>query len=569
MEPMIARALEVWRSAALQEALRPLLVFSSISAMFWLLARFSGALAYAIARVLPEELGSLLAVFYNLALALLYSTLMFFTASTGRWHASAVWREACGFAFLYVALGAAYMDRSTRQINAYAWPGYVAGLSGYLLLAFWPSWADQPLLAELHGLLAALSDGGVGYVLTALAGLYLLFSLFSQGLSGVFFSLSPLLYRLGLVKAPPIRLRARDGASASGPSLTAALAMLAVPVALAAGACHWWPRLRPLAPAALSQAPAPEALARSLRRLLPGQGRPRDFDAFWDRTLRELAAVPLDLKLREAAEQSDARVKCYQADYQSLKRIRIHAWYCRPAAEGRYPAVLVSPWYGRGEVAPPREAALQGLAVLEYQGRGFAVDLSSYPAENSSYILSGIESPDSYVFRELYAHAKRGVDVLASRPEVDARRIGATGMSQGGGLSLAAAGLDARVSAVSAGFPFLCGVQASLSAARGPYQELRAFMERGPAQRRAAARTLAYFDVLNFAPRIKAAALVQAGLRDRTCPAAGIREVYGRLAGPKVLAEFPAADHMDDNVPRWEKLKAFLIERLGARAPGS
>jgi|GEM_PF-361415 len=294
-------------------------------------------------------------------------------------------------------------------------------------------------------------------------------------------------------------------------------------------------------------------------------GRPDGFDDFWDRTLQQLAAVPMDLRLRPAPEQSDAKVRCYRAEYSSLDRVRIHAWYCRPAAPGQYPAVLINPWYGRSTVTPPQDAARRGFAALAYQGRGFGVDQSSYPIENSWYILQGIDSPETYVYRQMFCHAKRGVDVLASRPEVDVQRIGAAGSSQGGGLSLAVAALDPRVAAVSADFPFLCDFRTSLPIALSPFQNIHDLMQREPGRRVAVGRTVSYFDLLHFAPRIKAPVKVQIGLHDRTCPPEGIRRVFERIAGSKSLEEWPQADHMDENSLRAETMMDFLYARLGGK----
>jgi cephalosporin-C deacetylase len=148
---------------------------------------------------------------------------------------------------------------------------------------------------------------------------------------------------------------------------------------------------------------------------------------------------------------------------------------------------------------------------------------------------------------------------------VDVKRIGAAGSSQGGGLSLAVAALDPRVAAVSADFPFLCDFRTSLPIALSPFRDIHDLMQREPGRRAAVGRTVPYFDLYYLAPRIKAPVKVQVGLRDRTCPAEGVRNVFERISGPKSLEEWPQADHSDENVLRAETMMDFIYERLGAR----
>lgn len=297
-----------------------------------------------------------------------------------------------------------------------------------------------------------------------------------------------------------------------------------------------------------------------------GAGEPRDFDKFWRQTRKELEEVPIAAELKPDPAHTDAEAACFKADWSSLGGARVHARYCRPQGAGPFPAVLISPWYGLGAIPVPDGLARRGVAALWYQARGFEVDRSSYPLENSWYVLEGIDSPRTYVFRGIVAHGLRGLDFLASRPEIDAKRLAVMGASQGGGLSLLLTALDKRVSLAAADFPFLSDWEGSIADAAGAYGELRGLIERDPPKRAAVLRTLGYFDALHAASRVRVRALVQAGLKDRTCPAAGIKKVYERLGSKeKLLREYPDADHGDQNAERWKAMEDFVAAGLGAR----
>ena len=294
---------------------------------------------------------------------------------------------------------------------------------------------------------------------------------------------------------------------------------------------------------------------------------PKDFDKFWKQVRAELDAVPAAAVFAPDAENTDAQVACYKASYASLGGKRVHARYCRPAADGRYPAVLISPWYGLGALPVPKKLPGRGVAAFWFQARGFEVDQKSYPTENSWYILDGIDDPRTYVFREIAAHGLRALDVMASRPELDSSRFAAMGASQGGGLSLILAAVDRRVKFVAADFPFLSDWEGSLAAAtEGPFRTVAELIEKEPARAAGIRKTVSYFDALNAAPKVTAPALVQAGLKDKSCVAAGVRKVYAALrSGDKKLVEFPEAGHGDLNADRWHAIEDFVSARLTAR----
>src|SRR5947207_3006705 len=67
--------------------------------------------------------------------------------------------------------------------------------------------------------------------------------------------------------------------------------------------------------------------------------------------------------------------------------------------------------------------------------------------------------------------------VVMDMPEVDAGRVGATGGSQGGGLTVACAALEPRIKRAAPVFPFLCDYQRvwEMDLAAGAYEELKTF----------------------------------------------------------------------------------------------
>ncbi|MFE2495005.1 alpha/beta fold hydrolase [Streptomyces scopuliridis] len=112
------------------------------------------------------------------------------------------------------------------------------------------------------------------------------------------------------------------------------------------------------------------------------------------------------------------------------------------AGSGRQPAVLVGHGFGgsKDDVrAQAEKLARDGYAVLTWSARGFGKSTGEI----------GLNDPDHEV-----KDVSRMIDWLAARPEVrlDAKgdpRVGVTGASYGGGISLLAAGYDKRVDAIA------------------------------------------------------------------------------------------------------------------------
>jgi cephalosporin-C deacetylase len=76
-----------------------------------------------------------------------------------------------------------------------------------------------------------------------------------------------------------------------------------------------------------------------------------------------------------------------------------------------------------------------------------------------------------------------------------------------------------EVRAAAAGAPFLCGFVDAIELTHGyPYQEINDYLRLHTGSRHSVEETLAYFDSINFADRIRCPIIVNIGLQDNTCP---------------------------------------------------
>jgi cephalosporin-C deacetylase len=246
---------------------------------------------------------------------------------------------------------------------------------------------------------------------------------------------------------------------------------------------------------------------------------PPDFDRFWQDTLAEAAEVPLNPRLEPVPLRSSPEVEVFDVRWDSLDGLSIAGWYCRPRGRtGRLPALIHLPGYV-SEPLLPRPSALQGYCALSVAPRG---KLRSNDRFNPGYpglLTHNIVDRNTYGYRGFYVDAIRAVDFVLSREEVDRARIGLTGSSQGGALTIVVAAMRPQeIACAAAGAPGMCAfMDAPTLVDTYAYQEINDYLRLYPERTPAVRRTLDYFDGINFAPKIRCPIIVNIGLQDDIC----------------------------------------------------
>lgn len=134
----------------------------------------------------------------------------------------------------------------------------------------------------------------------------------------------------------------------------------------------------------------------------------------------------------------------------------------------------------------------------------------------------------------MFTDGCRAVEAAQSHDAIDAERIAATGGSQGGGITIAVAGLMPAVQVAMPDVPFLCHFRrAATLTDSSPYIELQRFLIAQRDKVEQVFTTLSYFDGMNFAARARAKALFSVGLMGDVCPPSTVFAAYNHWAGEK------------------------------------
>ncbi|HET9589655.1 MAG TPA: acetylxylan esterase [Anaerolineales bacterium] len=293
-----------------------------------------------------------------------------------------------------------------------------------------------------------------------------------------------------------------------------------------------------------------------LKTYCPERDEPADLDSFWGSTLDEARAFPLNA-IFEAVDYGLVAQETFDITFSGFGGQPIKGWLILPRQRvGKLPCVVEYIGYGGG-----RSFAIDwllwasaGFAHLVMDTRGQGSNWSSgdtpdlyaeggNPAMPGS-MTQGILDPKHYYYRRVFTDAVRAIDAARSHPDVDASQIALTGGSQGGGITIAAAGLVPDVIAALPDVPFLCHYRRATEIVDTyPYKEIAEYCHVHRDKVNIVFRTLSYFDGVNFATRAKAKTLFSVGLMDQVCPPSTVFAAYNYWAGEKDIVVYPYNGH--------------------------
>jgi cephalosporin-C deacetylase len=238
----------------------------------------------------------------------------------------------------------------------------------------------------------------------------------------------------------------------------------------------------------------------------------------------------------------------------------VDAKLLRPkGATKRHPAVVMFHGYtgNSGEWADKLNYVGQGftVAALDCRGQGGRSEDKGAVAGTTyrGHIIRGLDdalngAPEKLLFRQIFLDCAQLARIVMEMPDVDPARVGATGGSQGGALTVAAGALEPRLRRVAPVFPFLCDYKRvwEMDQAKDAYAELRDFFRLfDPRHEREDAifEKLGYVDIQHLAPRIRGEVLWGIGLMDTICPPSSQFAAYNKIASEKSLVVYPDFGH--------------------------
>jgi cephalosporin-C deacetylase-like acetyl esterase len=292
----------------------------------------------------------------------------------------------------------------------------------------------------------------------------------------------------------------------------------------------------------------------SPEKIQPYTKMPADFQEFWNKNLDELKALPLSYTKELAPQYCTDKIDCYLVKLNITKKQAIYGYlfYPKNAAKGQCPVVLCPPGAGIKTIKEPLRHKYypeNGCIRFEIEIHGLNPEMTNeqfdeisraFNGNENGYLTNGLDNRDNYYMKRVYLGCVRAIDLLTSLPEWDGKNVIVQGGSQGGALALITAGLDKRVTACVANHPALSDMAGYKADHAGGYPH---FFRVDGMDTPDKLKTMAYYDVVNFARLITVPTYMTWGYNDNTCPPTTSYAVYNLLTCPKEALITPINEH--------------------------
>lgn len=285
--------------------------------------------------------------------------------------------------------------------------------------------------------------------------------------------------------------------------------------------------------------------------------KPADFDTYWDQAVAEMRGIDAKIEIKPATFQTKFS-RCSHLTFTGVNGARIHAKLLQPQeAANPHPAVLMFHGYSgnSGDWMDKLGYVAAGytVAALDCRGQGgLSEDVGGIKGNTlKGHIIRGLDDdPKNMLYRQIFLDTAQLAHIIMEMPDVDENRVGATGGSQGGALTLACAALERRIKLAAPVFPFLCDYKRvwEMDLAKDAYGELvdyfRLFDPRHEREDEIFTK-LGYIDVQYLCPRIEAEVMMSIGLADEICPPSTQYAAFNKIQSTKSVELYPDFGHED------------------------
>lgn len=284
---------------------------------------------------------------------------------------------------------------------------------------------------------------------------------------------------------------------------------------------------------------------------------PKDFVQFWQKALKEARKVPFESEYRDIPEATNdrfvtklVRLRVGQNKWmQGYLTIPVQPSNSQPA---KYPVVLCPPGAGSTKIYPSDYFPALGCIYMkiEIHDNDQLLPDDEYNRMRhekcDDYMRRGMESKDTYYYKDVYVGCARALDFLCSLSEWDGRNAIVTGGSQGGALTIVTAALNEEATMCAPFYPALCDLMGFLHHRAGGWPKFFSTWSKDSKveiPQDQAVETLQYFDVVNFARILKVPTFMSWGYNDDTCSPTSVWAAWNEITVPKEKDITPSSGH--------------------------
>jgi len=293
---------------------------------------------------------------------------------------------------------------------------------------------------------------------------------------------------------------------------------------------------------------------------------PNDFDLFWEKAKAENSKIPMDAAITHKPELSTPTVDVYLVRLQNYKLGHyLYGYLSKPKDDKKHPVLFNPPGAGVKKINPITSYADDGFISFTTEIHGVSpeineTDFQEIRKQLTDYWSIHLDNKDNYYYKSVYLGCVRAIDFLTSLPQFDQKNVVVTGGSQGGALTMVTAGIDKRVNYIASFYPALCDNSGYLNNRAGGWPAM--FSEKYKNNSTEKLQTMEYYDVVNFAKKIKIPGFYSAGYNDNTCPPTSTLSPFNSVKAPKEIVITPISAHWRFGETNTQSIK-WLQQKCG------
>jgi cephalosporin-C deacetylase len=262
-----------------------------------------------------------------------------------------------------------------------------------------------------------------------------------------------------------------------------------------------------------------------------------DFELYWKNIREEIKETKLNIEKHEknleiTANHSDFLVNWIHFDTED-NNLSTWGWWASPKnpSENMNAAMIWLPGYSYGTPSPDQTCLIPGISTFCINVHGRLPDEPYVnPAGKNDYILEGISSQKSYIYRKIILRCLFSVDVVLNQRQINENFIFVGGMSQGGALAILTAACRPECKICFADMPFLADIENAIENSSNPtYRKIRDYLSENASRKNEILSTLKLFDPVNFAEKIKVPIWLSSGGRDPAVKPKTVEKIFDKI----------------------------------------
>jgi hypothetical protein len=179
----------------------------------------------------------------------------------------------------------------------------------------------------------------------------------------------------------------------------------------------------------------------------PALDRERDFEDFWEQSIRSLRDIPIDANIEQEKKKTKPGFIGYSVSFKGLNRSRTSGKLLIPEKAQKPRLILVfNDYFRKNQYLNYVLDHSVGYFFLTLKGHEtLNFDQTEEERKTPGYMVDNILDIKSYYVREVFLDAYRSIDMLRLRNFIDMSSIGIIGKGFGGAMALFSASRSGRV----------------------------------------------------------------------------------------------------------------------------